>query len=213
MHVLQCFEKRWYQWVLDMFSSKSMGHVSIWENYKFWRKHLLNWNEQKPRQHHSINIEIIWLTCNCFLCVQTYRHGGHGSKFCASSRLKLTWNIPATAPQRNPTLTWPIFHFSAKWDLRSPKQQLRWSFPQICFRIVASSNKQLHIFSLFSLIVLILPYQIPLIIRQMHRLGACCQWDFGVRQVHRGWGLDSELCFKRKIYRMIIHRLLYGLYG
>ena len=27
------------------------------------------------------------------------------------SELELTWNVPVTAPQRNPTLPWPDFHF------------------------------------------------------------------------------------------------------
>ena len=49
----------------------------------------------------------------------------------------------------NPTFPWPNFHFSAKWDRQSPKPQLRWSFPQICLRTVASYNQQLRIFSQF----------------------------------------------------------------
>ena len=48
---------------------------------------------------------------------------------CASSGLKLTWNVHVTAPQQNPTLPWPDFHFNANWDRRTSKPQLRWSFP------------------------------------------------------------------------------------
>ena len=77
----------------------------------------------------------------------------------------MTWNIPVTAPRRNPTLPWLDFHFSAKWDRRSPKPQLRWSLPQICLRNVASSNLQLHIFSQLSLIVIIMPCPNPIGIR------------------------------------------------
>ena len=47
-----------------------------------------------------------------------------------------------TADQQNLTLPWPDFH--SKWN--RPNPQLRWSFPQICLRTVASSNQQLHIF-------------------------------------------------------------------
>ena len=67
--------------------------------------------------------------------------------FYASSGLKMTGYVPVSIPQRKPSLPWPAFHSNAKWDRRSPKRQLRWSFPLICLRTVASSNKQLHIFS------------------------------------------------------------------
>ena len=50
-------------------------------------------------------------------------------------------------------------------DCWSPKPQHRWSFPQICLHTVASSNQQLHIFSQFSLIVLIMPRPTPIGIR------------------------------------------------
>ena len=59
--------------------------------------------------------------------------------------------------QRNPTLLWSDLHLNTKWDRRSPKPRLRWLFSQICLRTVASSKQQLHIFSQFSLIVLIMP--------------------------------------------------------
>ena len=72
------------------------------------------------------------------------------TNFCVSSGLKLTWNVPVIAPRQNPTLPWTDFHFYAKWDHRSPKLQLRWSFPQICLRSVASSNQQLNFFSVLS---------------------------------------------------------------
>ena len=86
---------------------------------------------------------------------------------CLSCGLKLTWNVTVTAPQWNLTLSWPDFHFNAKWDHRSPKPQLRRSVSQIFLNTVASSNQQLHIFSRFFLIVLIMPRPIPIGIRHV----------------------------------------------
>ena len=97
---------------------------------------------------------------------------------CTSSGLKLTWNVPVTAPQQNPTLPSQDFYFNAKWDRQSPKLQLRWSFPQICLRTVANSNQQLHIFSHFSLIVLIIPHPTHIVIRH-EVLALACE---GMRQ-------------------------------
>ena len=89
----------------------------------------------------------------------------YGSNFCASSGLKLKWNVPVTAPQQNPTLRWPDFHSNAMWERWSPKPQIRCSFPKFCLHTAASSKQQLHIFSQFSLIVLIMPQTPPLGIR------------------------------------------------
>ena len=86
---------------------------------------------------------------------------------CLSCGLKLTWNVTVTAPQWNLTLSWPDFHFNAEWDHRSPKPQLRRSVSQIFLNTVASSNQQLHIFSRFFLIVLIMPRPIPIGIRHV----------------------------------------------
>ena len=60
-------------------------------------------------------------------------------------------------------------------DHRSPKPQLRWSFPQICLRTVASSNQQLHIFSQFPLIIqkLLMPRPTPIDIRHEVLAFAC----------------------------------------
>ena len=66
---------------------------------------------------------------------------------------------------KNLTLPWLDFRFYAKWDRRRPKPQLRRLFPQIFPRTLASLNKQLHIFSQFSLIVLIMPRPTPIVIR------------------------------------------------
>ena len=67
--------------------------------------------------------------------------------------------VPVTAPQRNPALPLLDFQFNAKWDRWSPKLQLRWSFPQICLRTVASWTQQLDTFS--PPIVLIVPRPTP----------------------------------------------------
>ena len=44
-------------------------------------------------------------------------------------------------------------------------QCLRWSVPQMCIRTVACSNQQLHLFSQFSLIILIMPHPTPIRIK------------------------------------------------
>ena len=45
------------------------------------------------------------------------------------SVLPVGWNWHVTVPQWNLTLPWPDCHFNIKWDSRSPKLQLRCSFP------------------------------------------------------------------------------------
>ena len=73
-------------------------------------------------------------------------------EFSCSQWAEIDINVPVTVLPRNPTLSWPDFHFNDKWDGRSPKPKLEWSFPQIC----------LAYFSQFSLIVLIVPCIAPL---------------------------------------------------
>ena len=87
------------------------------------------------------------------------------SHFCASSGLKLIWNVPVTAPQRNPTLPWPDFHFSAKWDHRSPKPQVRWSFSKSAFALWEVRINNCIFLSHVSLIVLISLHPTPICIR------------------------------------------------
>ena len=63
--------------------------------------------------------------------------------------LPVRWNWHENTCDCSPTKsdhTLARLHFNAIWDRRSPKLQLRWSFPQIFRRTVASSNKELHIF-------------------------------------------------------------------
>ena len=127
------------------------------------------------------------------------------------------WNWPVTTPQRISTLPWLDFHFNAKWDCRSPKPQLRWSFLQICLRTVESSNQWLHIFSQFSLIVLIMPrpthigirHEVLALAREGMRRSAIAgrvglthatvnNLILGTRQAHGGSSIDqtsSRPCF------------------
>ena len=118
--------------------------------------------------------------------------------------------------------SWTDLYFNAKWDRQSPKPELKWSFPQICLRTVASANQQLYIFSQFSMIILMIPRPTPIgirhevlalspegmrqsaiagrvcltratIHRQPHPPGACCHRNFGARQVHGGSSEDHTL--------------------
>ena len=118
----------------------------------------------------SVSVDVHHTVWKKVLTPHLRRWNRYGTNFCASIGTKLTvgWNVPVTASQQNPTLTWPDFHFSAKWDRRSLKPRLRWSFPQNlpshCGKF-ESTIACCCCFFQFSLIVLIMPHPTSICIR------------------------------------------------
>ena len=102
----------------------------------------------------------------------------HGSNFCASSGLKLTWNAPVTAPQWNPTLPWSDFHLMPSGIAGVQSRSSGGHFPKSAFVLWPFRINNCIIFSQFSLIVLIMPRPTPIGIRHTV-LALACQ---GMRQ-------------------------------
>ena len=114
--------------------------------------------------------------------------------FCASSGLELTWSLPMTDPQWNPTyLGWTFTQMS-------PKPQLSWSFPRMCLRTVASLNQQLHMFSQFSLTVLIMTRPTPIGV-----------WHKGLALACEGmWQSDNAGCMVATVNRILRRHAVTG---
>ena len=90
----------------------------------------------------------------------------YGWNFCVSSVLKLTQNLPMTAPQRNPTLPWPDFHFNAG-NVNFQNRSFSCHFPKSAF---ALWQDRINNCIFFSLIVLIMPRPTPwvLVMKCLH---------------------------------------------
>ena len=82
----------------------------------FWQWHRArvpcNWHARVQKTYTLLEKKVVTPTLR--------QYNRYGSNFCASSRLKLTWHIPVTALQRNPTLASPDFHSNAKSDRWTP---------------------------------------------------------------------------------------------
>ena len=101
------------------------------------------------------------------------------SNFCPSSGLKLTWNVPVTAPQQSPTLSWRTFTSMPSGIVEVQNRSCH--YPKICLCTVVSSNRQLQIFSQFSLIIQIMSRPTPICIRhEVLALGGKGMWQSAI---------------------------------
>ena len=105
-----------YYGTTDLKYWNNVWHVNLWK-MSHWVKDKFRYKRTWEFYIHSWNKRL--------LHPHLRQSNRYGSNCCVSSRMKLTWNVPVTAPQRNSTLPWLDFHFNALMPSRIFKVQNR----------------------------------------------------------------------------------------